>query len=133
MAQNLTIKMTEPAPNGRPFTKRFTKGTRAEQIAFMQDVLAATAGDSVSQQESKPLAGADLGVPSAETAYSDATLYFIKGTEEDSYDFEQLVNSVGDGAGGIDVSDPLMTAIESTFVGKDGATGWTLVKGLYHR
>ena len=132
MAQSITITMTEPV-NGREFKKYFRKGSRAEEIAFMQAVLAATAGTVVSEQESTPLAGADLGTANASTSYSDATLYFVKGTEEDSYDFEQLVNSVGDGSGGVDVSDPLMTAIEAAFVGKDGATGWTLVKGIYHK
>jgi hypothetical protein len=119
--------------NGRTFKKYFRKGTRPQQIAFKNAVLAATVGTLIKEQESVPLAGADVGAPHAAGEYSDAVLYFTKGTEEENYTFEQLTNAVSDGNGGVDITDPLMVAIEAAFIGPDGATGWNLARGVYVR
>lgn len=131
MSQSITQSWEEV--NGRDFKKRFTKGTRAQQVAFAKAVASATIGTLVKQQESTPLAGTDLATAGSGDSYSDATLYFAKGALEDSYDFEQLTNDVSLGDGSVDIANSLMTAIEAAFVGNDGATGWTLTRGLYHR
>lgn len=129
MAQSMYAELSES--NGRKFKKYFRKGSRAEQIAFKNAVLAATVGTLIKEQESTPLAGADVGTPHAAGEYSDAVLYFTKGTEEESYHFEQLTNAVADGAGGVDITNALMLAIEAAFIGPDGATGWNLARGVY--
>lgn len=128
----ITAKMREVG-NGRKFTKRFTKGTRAQQVAFQKAVLAATVATNLEALESIPLAGGDVGTPLASGTYSDATLRFSKAGETDSYPFEQLTNAVAipGGDGFVDITDPLMVAIEAAYIGSDGATGWTLYEGQY--
>lgn len=129
MAQSMYSELSES--NGRKFKKYFRKGTRAQQLAFKNAVLAATVGTLIKEQESVPLAGADVGTPHAAGEYSDAVLHFTKGTETEEYPFEQLTNAVSDGAGGVNIADPLMLAIEAAYIGSDGATGWNLARGVY--
>lgn len=130
----ITAKMRELG-NNRKFSKKFTKGTRVQQVAFQKAVLAATVGTSLEALESIPLAGADTGTPLAAGTYSDATLRFSKAGKTDSYPFEQLTNSVAipGGEGFVDITDPLMVAIEAAYIGSDNATGWTLFEGEYKR
>lgn len=119
--------------NGRKFSKTFSKGTRAQQVLWEKAVLAATVADMVEVTESQPLPGGDTGVTLTAGTYSDAQLYFSKGVLLDDYHFEQLTNAVADGAGGVIITDPLMIAIQTAYVGSDSATGWTLYKGEYVR
>lgn len=129
---SITAKLKEVG-NGRKFSKVFRKGTRVQQVAFEKAVLAATVAVVVELLESQPLPGGDAGTPIGSGTYSDATLRFSKGALTDSYPFEQLTNSVSDGAGFVDITDPLMVAIEAAYIGSDGATGWTLYQGEYKR
>lgn len=128
----ITAKLKEVG-NGRKFTKKFSKGTRAQQVDFQKAVLAATVAVVDAITENQPIATADAGAVHAAGTYSDATLHFAKGVKTAEYPFEQLTNAVSDGAGGVNILDPLMTAIAAAYLGPDGALGWTLVKGVFKK